>query len=256
MRKSLLVIGLATFSISGIWTLPAGAAESARPVVVLYGDSLAWEARDHFAAGVSDGTTAEVVLRTFGGTALCDWLPTMADDAAHLRPAVVVIEFSGNRFTPCMHDAAGTMMGDGDAYMKYLADARAAVRIFSSVGTHVVFTGAPVSRSMQGFKRGRILNVLYEWIARTSPAGTVSYVDAGTAVQQGDDYVDALPCLPGEPCPDPSGMNVVRSWDGVHLCPGDDTHRDPTTRACLVWSSGAYRYGRAMAAPVAALLPR
>ena len=47
---------------------------------------------------------------------------------------------------------------------------------------------------------------------------------------------------------------VVRSYDGVHLCPGDDTHRDPVTKRCIVWSSGAYRYGRAMAAPVIAQL--
>ena len=144
-------------------------------------------------------------------------------------------------------------MGDGDAFLKYLDDARAAVRIFASVGTHVYLAGAPVSRPVPGsFQRGRALNVMYSWLAFLSPPGTVTYIDAGTAVQLGSDYVDELPCLPEEPCTDPGGTSVVRSCDGVHLCPGDDSHRDRATARCLVWSSGAYRYGRAMAAPVIA----
>ncbi len=67
---------------------------------------------------------------------------------------------------------------------------------------------------------------MYSWLAFLSPPGTVTYVDAGTAVQLGNDYTDELPCLPEEPCPDPNGTSVVRSCDGVHLCPGDDSHRD------------------------------
>jgi hypothetical protein len=181
----------------------------------------------------------------------------MRDDAVTLRPAAVVLEFSGNRFTTCMHRANGEGMGDGEAFLKYLDDAREAVRIFSSVGTHVYLAGAPVSRPVVGsFQRGRALNALYSWLALLSARGTVTYIDAGTAVQLGSDYVDKLPCLPEEPCTDPDRTTVVRSFDGVHLCPGEDSHRDPVTARCLVWSSGAYRYGRAMAAPVIAQLAR
>ena len=234
----------------------AAAAEDA-PVVILYGDSLAWESQDHFVAAVTLGTDATAIGRSFGGTALCDYLHIMREDAATLRPAAVVLEFSGNRFTTCMHHANGEGMGDGDAFLKYLDDARTAVRIFASVGTHVYLAGAPVSRPVPGsFQRGRALNVLYSWLAFLSPPGTVTYIDAGTAVQFGSDYTDELPCLPEEPCADPEGTSVVRSWDGVHLCPGDDSHRDRATARCLVWSSGAYRYGRAMAAPVIAQLSR
>ena len=39
------------------------------------------------------------------GPCLCDWLDDMQDDAAVLHPTSVVIEFSGNAFTSCMHDA-------------------------------------------------------------------------------------------------------------------------------------------------------
>jgi hypothetical protein len=220
------------------------------PVVILYGDSLAWEAEEHFLAAIAEGTDATAVGRTFGGTAICDFMDLMKDDAVSLRPAAVVLEFSGNRFTACMHHADGTGMGDGDAFMKYLTDATEAVGIFTSVGTHVYLAGAPVSRPVLGaFRRGRALNVMYSWVALRSPVGTVSYIDAGTAVQDGDEYVDELPCLPDERCPE-GDTTVVRSSDGVHLCPGDDSRRDPVTARCLVWSSGAYRYGRAMAAPV------
>jgi hypothetical protein len=229
---------------------PAGA-QAGSPVVILYGDSLAWESQDHFVAAVTLGTDAIAIGRSFGGTALCDYLNVMREDAATLRPAALVLEFSGNRFTRCMQHANGEGMGDGDAFLKYLDDARAAVRLFTSVGTHVYLAGAPVSRPVPGsFQRGRALNVMYAWLAFLTAPGTVTYIDAGTAVQLGSDYVDQLPCLPEEPCRVPGGTSVVRSFDGVHLCPGADSHRDPVTARCLVWSSGAYRYGRAMAAPV------
>jgi len=247
-----LAFALAAGSIAA--ALPAAAASEA-PVVILYGDSLAWESQDHFVAAVTLGTDATAIGRTFGGTAICDFFDLMKKDAATLHPAAVVLEFSGNRFTTCMHHPDGSGMGDGDAYMKYVADVREAVGIFTSVGTHVYLAGAPVSRPVPGsFQRGRALNVMYSWVALVSAPGTVTYVDAGTAVQAGTEYTDELPCLPEEPCPTAGGSIVVRSYDGVHLCPGDDTHRDPVTKRCVVWSSGAYRFGRAMAAPVIAQL--
>jgi hypothetical protein len=252
----LVACALAFVSIGAI-AAPLAAADTKSAVVILYGDSLAWEAQDHFVAAVTLGTDATAIGRSFGGTAICDYFDIMRKDAASLHPAAVVLEFSGNRFTTCMHHPDGSGMGDGEAYMKYVADVREAVQIFTSVGTHVYLAGAPVSRPVPGsFQRGRALNVMYSWVALVSPPGTVTYVDAGTAVQVGTEYTDELPCLPEEPCPGGSGTTVVRSYDGVHLCPGDDTHRDAVTKRCIVWSSGAYRYGRAMAAPVIAQLSR
>src|SRR5262245_42844931 len=69
------------------------------PVVILYGDSLAWEAEEHFIAAITEGDGATAVGRTFGGNAICDFFDLMKDDALSLRPAAVVLEFSGNRFT-------------------------------------------------------------------------------------------------------------------------------------------------------------
>ena len=90
-------------------------------------------------------------------------------------PVAVVLEFSGNRFTDCMHHPDGRGMGDGDAFLKYLADVKVAAEIFTSVGAHVYLAGAPVSRPVLGsFQRGRALNVMYWWVAMTSPPGTVA----------------------------------------------------------------------------------
>ena len=148
---------------------PLAAADTKPAVVILYGDSLAWEAQDHFVAAVTLGTHATAIGRSFGGTAICDYFDIMRKDAASLHPAAVVLEFSGNRFTTCMHHPDGSGMGDGEAYMKYVADVQEAVQIFTSVGTHVYLAGAPVSRPVPGsFQRGRALNVMYSWVALVS----------------------------------------------------------------------------------------
>jgi hypothetical protein len=42
----------------------------------------------------------------------------------------------------------------------------------------------------------------------------------------------------------------VRAPDGDHFCPVTQKARAGLTASCAVWSSGSYRYGRAMAAPV------
>src|SRR4029450_3229732 len=54
--------------------------------VILYGDSLAFEARDAFALSLQSGGDVEVVDRTFGGTAICDRLDRMRQDLHDLQP--------------------------------------------------------------------------------------------------------------------------------------------------------------------------
>ncbi len=135
LRSSGLLVALAlTLAVGSVATAPPAAAASEARVVILYGDSLAWESQAHFVAAVELGTDATALGRSFGGTAICDYLDIMREDSAMLRPAAVVLEFSGNRFTTCMHHPDGEVMGDGDAYMKYLADVREAVRIFTERG--------------------------------------------------------------------------------------------------------------------------
>jgi len=241
-------------------TLPTLPVESAtppiepitRPVAVLYGDSLAWEARHAFEDSFADHPDIEVYTRTFGGTAICDWFDQMATDAASLEPGIVVIEFSGNTFTPCMQDANGVPVAGAAIDERYAADAATAIAIFTPIDTHVVFAGAPAPSPDAVTGVGR-LNSLYSTLADDHDG--VSYTDAGAAVLAGDSYTITLPCLSSEPCEggytsDGLLVNVVRNPDGIHFCPASGEAVYGITDDCPEWSSGAYRYGRALAQPV------
>jgi hypothetical protein len=223
-----------------------------RPVVVLYGDSLAWEARHSFHDSFADQPHIQVYDRTFGGTAICDWLDQMAADAASLAPGIVVVEFSGNSFTPCMKGANGVALTAEEIDERYAVDAASTIAIFASIGTHVVFAGAPVTRSDTASGIGR-LNSLYSQLADDHDG--VWYTDAGRSVLADDSYTITLPCLSSEPCEggytsDELLVNVVRNPDGIHFCPVNADAVYGVTDDCPTWSSGAYRYGRALAQPV------
>ncbi len=226
-----------------------------RPVVVLYGDSLAWEAQDAFVQALADRSGLTVVVRTFGGTAICDWLDEMADDATTLAPGAVVVEFSGNAMTPCMHDSTGQPLTGTAFAERYAADAEKVIATFAPIGAQVVFAGAPISRSAEesgDFNGGR-LNALYAQMGRIHD--DVRYVDAGAAVLESGHWTATLPCLPVEPCTGGfdaagHGVNVVRAPDGAHFCPASADAVRGVTGECPVWSSGAFRYGNALAHPV------
>jgi hypothetical protein len=225
--------------------------------VVVYGDSLAWEAEAVIGSELVASGVGDVRLHTYGGTAICDWLDEMREDAAELRPTVVVVEFSGNAFTPCMTGPDGvTLAASREAYFeKYTHDASEVIDIFAGTGTRIVFVSAPIGRGVEERHdpdTGR-LNRIYQDLALSHP-GT-AFVDAAAAVLWNGHYTDVLPCLPSEPCTgavDANGIavNVVRAPDGGHFCPGAADANRGVTERCPVWSSGAYRYGSAIAAGV------
>ncbi len=224
--------------------------------VVLYGDSLAWESRDFFTAALAGASITQVTTRTFGGTAICDWLDQMRADAAFLRPDAVVVEFSGNALTPCMRAPDGSALTGATYFQKYANDAAAVLDIFTP-HTLVYFVGAPISLSAEwtGDRTALTLHALYAALAQSSPYGR--YTDAGAAVLAGGRWTATLPCLPTEPCTggrDATGtsVNVVRAPDGLHFCPTDGPAVRGVTSACSVWASGSWRFGNAMAAPVIA----
>jgi len=231
----------------------------AKPVVILYGDSLAWEAEGSFVRAVAGTPGVQVLARTYGGTAICDWFDEMQADAAAVAPGAVVLEFSGNNLTPCMQDRAGHGLVDDAYWARYRADTQTAIEIFAGTDTRVFLAGAPVShvQELTGDFHGGQVNAMYAEIAGQHDG--VDYVDAGAAVLDHGRWTPTLPCLPGEPCTGGTdlldrGYNVVRAPDGGHFCPVADEARRGVVIACPVWSSGAYRYGLAMAAPVLALL--
>ena len=224
--------------------------------VVLYGDSLAWEARDFFTRALAGAFITQVTTRTFGGTAICDWLGQMRADAASLRPDAVVVEFSGNALTPCMRAPNGSALTGATYFQKYASDSAAVLDIFSPRHALVFFVGAPISRDAEraGDPTAPTLHTLYAALARSTPYGR--YIDAGASVLAGGRWTATLPCLPTEPCMgrDAIGtpVNVVRAPDGVHFCPSALPAVRGVTAPCSVWASGSWRFGNAMAAPVIA----
>jgi hypothetical protein len=214
--------------------------------ITLYGDSLVSEAAQDFSFFASE-SGASVRVRTYPGTALCDFFSSMASDADSWRPTVAVLAFSGDAFSPCM---AGVQLGSLQYYARYKDDARTAISIFGSVGTRVVLVGVPLDAAADLSQNARALNDIYQSLSESNTG--VSYDDAGQAVMANGQFTWTLPCLSGEPCTGPGGTNVVRAPDGIHFCPGGDTTLVGSLEVCNVYSSGAARFASAM---LAAALP-
>ena len=213
------------------------------PRIALYGDSLASEAGQDFAF-LASGSGASVRVRTFPGTATCDFLSSMAADAEEWQPTAAVLAFSGDNFTPCM---AGDHLGTPQYFAKYEADTQAAISIFRSVGTKVILVGLPLDASASLSENVSALNQIFESLAASNIG--VTYDDAGQAVMADGQFTWTLPCLAGEPCTGPDGTNVVRAPDGVHFCPNGQTTLLGGLEQCDVYSSGAFRFAAAMLAP-------
>lgn len=220
-------------------------------VVILYGDSLSWEASGAFVGRLESESRARGELRVVPGAAICDLLPVMREDAARVEPDVAVLAFVGNNASPCVAGLRGQELAD-----RYATDAATATGIFAPTGTSVVWAGVPAAPGLPGqaselIDRG-YRRLVEEWADRSGAA--VSYAPAGEAVTGPDGaYVDTLPCQPDEGpkqgCTD--GRIAVRSPDRIHFCP------IVTTERCPVYSSGSRRFGEAMAAgALAALVDR
>jgi hypothetical protein len=182
--------------------------------VLMYGDSLLEEASPYVRS--SDQ------IRAFGGTALCDWVDSMAAASVTEQPSVMVVEFVGNNVTPCMSGYETP----AEIRAKYEADAAELKR---QVETPILWVGPPLFRDGPPPTAG-----IFD--------GEPLFVDAGAALLEDGDYTDALPCLPGEGsgrgCD--GGQIAVRSPDGAHFCP--DQRRAP----CGVYSSGGRRFAEAI----------
>jgi hypothetical protein len=222
--------------------------------VVLYGDSLAWEAQGPFTAALAAAGMTQVTTRTFGGTAICDWFSQMRADAAAIHPDAVVVEFSGNALTPCMKALDGSSLDTETYFAKYLQDARTVLSIFTPTAT-VYLAGSPLNlrAALRHDPNAGRLNWIYAALSVTTP--DTRYIDAGAVVLLDGHWTHTLPCLPGEPCTGGTNangtpVNVVRAPDGGHFCPVAPPAVRGVIAGCPVYSSGAYRYGTALADPV------
>jgi hypothetical protein len=249
MRPVVAVVTVTALLAAAVVVVAAGRANRR---VILYGDSLAFEARDVFALSLQRGNDVEVVDRTYGGTAICDRLARMRRDLHDLQPAAVVLEFVGNNVTPCMRGPTGPLTGE-DLLKKYRDDARTATEIFAGAGVRVYWMGAPSTATAEepvfaGVRHGYEAESGRLTFA-TPPLRRVRYVDAGLAVLDGGRFAATLPCLPsegaGEGCID--GHIPVRARDGLHFCP---VRTGPGDDRCPIYSGGAVRFGLAMAQPI------
>jgi hypothetical protein len=225
---------------------------AAHPLRVLYmGDSLAVESRDYFDAVIEgSGVTAVDDSLVFGGTAICDWLDSLGSKLKSFRPDVAVVEFAGNSFTDCMQDPETGEPFRADALVdKYWKDANRAMEIFARHEVFVYWVNPPASCD----RPVRPLTSVFLRI--TSRWERARYIDANDSVTRDGTCALFLPCLDGEPCTatDPStGQQaaIVRAPDGLHFCPGAPSAVSGVTQLCDVWSSGAWRYANAVAAPI------
>lgn len=203
--------------------------------VVLVGDSLMEQAAPYVQPLIGQRT---FVADVFGGSAPCDWL---AKDL-HITPgSVVVASFDGNSLSPCMGDGAGGQLSGQAVVDKYRTDIAALITEAGAAGARVLLVGQPVhADSISGNDIVAGLNAMYSALVHEPD---VSFVDAGAAVENADGtFAASLACLPGEAECGPSGMNVVRSDDGLHFCPGS-----PPPGPCAVYASGAFRFANAIA---------
>ena len=204
--------------------------------VDLFGDSLGYQAEPYLDMFLAQTHDYAVSNYTYGGTATCDWLSTMAVAAAD-RPQAALLVFSGNALTPCMD---GVSLRSPQYYDLYTIYTKQAIGIFSAVGAHVFLVGTPVDESsVAGWDH---LDDIYRQLAQANPL-TVTFVDAGTSVEAAaGGFTWALPCMSIEPSCGHDGTNVVRSPDGIHFCPDGTPANRGVTAPCDEYSSGAFRF--------------
>lgn len=214
--------------------------------IVLWGDSLAFEAREAFLLTLAAWPEIDTETRTLGGVAICDYLDEISARASEVE--VALLEFSGNSMWTCMVDPTTGLAPRGrDLVARYEADLTTAVRALRGAGARVVLLGAPPAGFEPPGGERELVRAMFERFAAANDG--VSFVDAGAVLLEDGRYTDTLPCLPFEDASlgcDPDGRIVVRSPDQLHLCPNDHPP-DPFVGRCDVWPSGAHRYGLVMA---------
>ena len=249
-----------------------GADAGPPPTVLIYGDSLLWEAQDQVRSLIGDGATVE--LESFGGTALCDYADRSVERARVTGARLVVFQFSGNAFTPCMQGAR-----DLDVIAeRYRADAEAVTAQLASIGAAVAFVTPPPSLvcrpdaaktfderadgALPAGCRDRVhpLEAVYRDVAEDGRdrGFAVTAVD-GTRNLTGPagGWTKVLPCDadegPAQGCVD--GLIDVRAADNGHFCPQVATSSAGVIPGCLTYSAGAARFAATIATAVTAAVP-
>lgn len=239
--------------------LAAPMARASEPLILVYGDSLVFEAEPFAGQLLGDVGHLEYRVVGRGGSATCDFRQRFQHDAAHFQPAAVVLAFSGNYSSPCMRTASGELV-DHDERLRRYADATVQAIVAFRPGAPQIWLGtAPIPKWADEAGDPAVFELAALWHEMATVNPRVHVAESGAALMHyGRHYAPSLPCLSSEPCQggvDSWGRpsNFVRNQaDGTHFCPAP---YDPLAR-CPVYASGAMRYAGALLIPVLRSLGR
>jgi len=226
--------------------------------VAEFGDSISSQANPYLKDALSAATSTKIniVTNAFLGTATCDWFSTMQNVADTYHPQVVIIEFLGNTFTPCI---AGAAASGGEAVAsQYAQDIIRATRIFLDAGTQkVIIMGGPTVRGSSSNSVTSMVRIAESSAVYAINNPSVSYYSAGSWVDVPgtDASTPTLPCTTYETAnnlcigPVVNGVktNTVRSPDGTHFCLPDDNSSSYSANG---FCAGAWRFGNAEATAI------
>lgn len=224
--------------------------------VIVFGDSLIWEARPAIASQLEPGLSVRV--ESFGGTALCDFTDRILAGASSQSPSLVVIGFTGNNFTPCM-TRRGPLDDEEAVAAVYADDLDSILAALDQIGTAVLLVGSPPGRNLDGSTGVPPVNDKWRDAAArwTERGADVTFSDTGQSLTDaGGRWVGTLPCLPIETasmgCV--NGKIQVRSADTIHFCPVLEPEPAGVIPECAVWNGGAWRYAQAITDAIRARL--
>jgi hypothetical protein len=215
--------------------------------VYLYGDSLMYEAAPTVSARIPGAR-----FRAWGGMAPCTYRRQLEADLATVHPRIVVLETWGDTGGGCL--TPEQMVVGSDAYEnRIMTDFAAMFTEARAVHAKVLFVvGPPVyGDPMNRLQLSLVLLAASMHIPYTY--GPRDAVGAATAVPAlgGVTYRSTMRCLADETaaegCSRTTGQIAVRSPDEIHFCPRVYANQADYLDGCNVYSSGAYRWGRAIA---------
>lgn len=214
-----LVVAVVAVVVGGLLALLLNRTHAtvAKPVVIVYGDSLTVEseaAAQQFFREAGQPTAGErLVFRARDGTAMCDWVTQARKDLAALHPQRIVLAFTGNTAS-CAASAflSGGADGATDLYEHSLRQMRA---VFATQPITIV-----VPPAMDNLPPGWFpFNGNHELVTMYKSVGPQLHMAVSTNADDwltpGHVFVWKRPAYPSHAANGP--LVTVRLADGVHL---------------------------------------
>ena len=234
---------------AGYFSKQASAATVVPKSALIYGDSLTWESTWEINNVFAPKKGWTVNVHSFPATAPCDWLGWLPTDLATYHPTVVSFTSAGNPSSNCMTGDALTI-GTDAYYAKYTQDINDMFAQVTATGAKFVYIAGPPFGDPVRDAAVIKINAIAKQLAANYHG--VSYSNAArVALSKNNKYTDYLPCLRTETAAQgcSNGLIAIRTLTGLqaglHLCPQGLPSDFPWF--CTTYSSGEFRYGRAIA---------